>query len=828
MKTNLISIIPSKKIKRKIVNKLKFSKNLSKLFLNQINEFKLNDNRIEPTLYYNGKIAINLNFIPNEKILKEFLDTILFKFDLFIPAKIKPKFKRHIYLDNIYNINLFDNKDIIQNYEYIINIENQNSLNIFRYGFIESCLMLLNNTTDFIYNGKNKIKQEITKKEYEQLVNLSEHEAIGTLEKCNSDNIQMDFMIISTKIILSRVEKIKNINPSNKLLYKFLKNISNKPIIYSDKFILEQQHSVNSYFETTYDKILKELLKYDTITFDIFDTLVTRTILMPDDIFHIIEKKSKIVMPESFISIRKKAELEARSKLNKDVSLDEIYKYMKDLNVLSTKDVDKLKKLEIELELKHIIPRKDMIKIYNELLENNKNIDIISDMYLPKEVITKILDKCQVTNYRNLYISNEVNMRKDTGILWDEYFKNNKETTIHIGDNYNSDYIQVLKRNRKAIKILSSSEYLMNSDIFKEENIDIRNELAIIYNQLLFNSPFVKMKDIEDNLELYGEKLLAPIFYTFFDWFSKINTIKKILFVSREGYYLKPMYEKYCELFNKKKLENVYFLTSRRAATIASCKNIKDVLEVAKLEYNGTLDKFFINRFGVKISNYEKEMISLPDDYDKVKKIIIENKSIILENAAKEREEYLSYIKKVCKELKDHRYGIIDLGYSGTVQYYLSKLLDIKIDGYYFAITNKKRPSKIGCNIKGCFNESSDGIIDETCKIYQRSPYLESFLSAPEGQLIKFENNQPIFKDSTFNKNRKKYLDLIYNGIISGLEIYKEYNVKPFRTQTINSHYNFICDFIIKCKASLAKTLYLDDDFCGDGNEAINLNNIFH
>lgn len=828
MKRNLISIIPTKRLKRKIINKAKFSKNLSKLFLNQINEYKINDNKIEPTLFCNGKIAINLNFVPNEKNLKEFLDDFLFKFDLFIPTRMHQKFKRNIYLDNIYNINIFDNKDIIKNYEYIINIENKNSLNIFKYGFIESCLTLLNNTTDFIFNGKNNIKQEITNKEYEQLINLSEQEAVGTLEKCCADNIKLDFIIMSTKNILPRIEKVKKINPSNKMLYKFFKNVSNKPVIYSDKFILEQQHSINSYFETTYDKLLKELLKYNTITFDIFDTLVTRTILMPDDIFNIIEKESKILMPESFISIRKKAEATARTELKKDVSLDDIYEFMKKLNILSPHDVDKLKELEISLELKHIIPRKDMIKLYNEVLEKNKNIDIISDMYLPKKVIVKILEKCEITNYRNLYISNEINMRKDTGTLWDDYFKNNKETTIHIGDNYHSDYIQVLKRNRKAIKILSSQENLIGYDISKEQNIDIRNELAIIYNQLLFNSPFVKTKDIENDLKLYGEKLLAPIFYTFFDWFSNVNKIKKILFVSREGYYLKPIYEKYCELFNKKKLDNVYFLTSRRAATIASCKNIKDVLEVAKLEYNGTLDKFFINRFGVKISNYEKEMISLPDDYDKVKKIIIKNKSIILENAAKEREEYLSYIKKVCKELKDHRYGIIDLGYSGTVQYYLSKLLDIKIDGYYFAITNKKKPSKIGCNIKGCFNESSDGIIDETCKIYQRSPYLESFLSAPEGQLIKFENNQPIFKDSTFNKNRKKYLDLIYNGIISGLEIYKEYNVKPFRIKTINSHYNFICDFIIKCKASLAKTLYLDDDFCGDGNEAINLNNIFH
>ena len=163
------------------------------------------------------------------------------------------------------------------------------------------------------------------------------------------------------------------------------------------------------------------------------------------------------------------------------------------------------------------------------------------------------------------------------------------------------------------------------------------------------------------------------------------------------------------------------------------------------------------------------------------------------------------------------------MGYAGTTQYYLSKLLKVKIDGYYFAITNKKLPKKLGCNLQGCFNVGDNGKVNEENNFYKKSLYLEFFLSAPEGQLICFENNKPQFRDAQFNKSRKKYLDLIYTGIIDGLEFYEIEKIKPFSIETMNNHYNFICEILSDSQGELAKILYIDDYYCRGGNEIVNL-----
>ena len=70
---------------------------------------------------------------------------------------------------------------------------------------------------------------------------------------------------------------------------------------------------------------LNELLqKYDIISFDIFDTLITRKIYNPDDVFDLMGETLEI---SDFKKKRKDAENRAREELKKDVNLEEIYEY---------------------------------------------------------------------------------------------------------------------------------------------------------------------------------------------------------------------------------------------------------------------------------------------------------------------------------------------------------------------------------------------------------------------------------------------------------------------------------------------------------------------
>ena len=159
------------------------------------------------------------------------------------------------------------------------------------------------------------------------------------------------------------------------------------------------KHKKISYKPLNKNKFIKKILKYDVISFDIFDTLITRKIYDPDDLFKLMGKKLEI---EDFLEKRKKAEQKARQELKKDVNLDEIYNYYQKLY---SKKKQKIQKLEEDLELDFCIPRKDMLEVFKELIENDKYIILTSDMYLKKDTITKMLKKCGFSGYIYFYVS---------------------------------------------------------------------------------------------------------------------------------------------------------------------------------------------------------------------------------------------------------------------------------------------------------------------------------------------------------------------------------------------------------------------------------------
>ena len=118
-------------------------------------------------------------------------------------------------------------------------------------------------------------------------------------------------------------------------------------------------------------------------TWDIFDTLIARKCVFPHIVFQIIEQISKI---NGFANIRGAA-AEVAGKTVENCTLDDIYDVMCKISNIPHQIAEKLKQLECNVEIDQIIP-------ITENLNQVKSGDIlISDMYLPDEVILKMLDK---------------------------------------------------------------------------------------------------------------------------------------------------------------------------------------------------------------------------------------------------------------------------------------------------------------------------------------------------------------------------------------------------------------------------------------------------
>lgn len=195
-----------------------------------------------------------------------------------------------------------------------------------------------------------------------------------------------------------------------------------------------------------YKQLKYKIDKVDYVSFDIFDTLLKRDVPKPIDVFSIVGENHNI---KRFKDIRLNAEKKARQiSNNNEITLKDIYA------TISITNADSLLYDEIASEIEITCPNLEIMPIYKYCLDNKKVI-LISDMYLPRNVIEILLNKNGIIGYQTLFISNEINKTKADGSLFDYVRKElgiDSTQIMHIGNSFKADYINAKKKDGKALK----------------------------------------------------------------------------------------------------------------------------------------------------------------------------------------------------------------------------------------------------------------------------------------------------------------------------------------------------------------------------------------
>ncbi len=615
----------------------------------------------------------------------------------------------------------------------------------------------------------------------------------------------------------------------------------------------DAKRNLNQYFELNALNSIETLKNYYVVSFDIFDTLITRKIFSPDDAFELINQriKNRGIVVENYFEARKKAEFLVRKKKGfvGDCTIDEIYDEFIEVTGVSKEDSYAIKDLEIKTELDLCVPRYDSLYIFNELLRLNKKIVLISDMYLTKDIIERILDNCGYNRYSEIYISSDMGMRKDTGEIWKWYFDRTLDgSTIHVGDNEESDIHKLVELGKPCFYLMQGKkQYLLSDYAYKSKlNLDESILMGLIVNRSLFNSPFA-MHNIENsaivkNERMYGYAIIAPIVLKFFVWLIKEvrnNENEVLLFAAREGYYLQKIYNLILDKIDDDSLNEIeqhYFYVSRRAITVANIKEKEDIYELMSIPFKGTLYELFYYRLGMDTIDSPDRMIDLPNDIEIVKKIIDDNYVEIASRAAYERSNYLEYINDSIKDIKNKQLEFVDLGYSGTAQYYLSKLINQKVKGKYFVVSGYIKPLELDCEVDACYSKDITSVKEaQDNPFYMYAMVLEAFLTAPHGQLRYFRKDpygkiEPMF-NSEDNAHREEQLNQIYLGVVDFINEYSE--LLPHSLAEIDvdnellaSIYKGFIREIPKTSKDMEKLFIVEDFYCEnglfDGKESFN------
>lgn len=480
-------------------------------------------------------------------------------------------------------------------------------------------------------------------------------------------------------------------------------------------------------------------------SFDVFDTLITRSTAAPEGIFLLMQEilqRTGIYSPfltENFYELRVGAEKlagrYASLKGKKEITLCDIYQTLAGVDNLSENDQERLRNLEIEIECNNILPIKKNIALLKELKERGEQVVLISDMYLEEADIRRLLCLADpVFQEIPLYVSSAYGKSKASGELFKVVQKQEQadfSNWTHYGDNELADI--------KAARELGIQAVLIEPEALKEYE---HPEKGIYHQVSIGVSKYVRSRGNGNAASEVGSSLAGPILYPYVSWVleeSMKHGIHRLYFVARDGWILWKIAK---DIIKTKKypIKTSYIYGSRTAwrfpsfdgtkdhfSRIISYSNTDEVLslkELAKL-FQITLEelKVFLPENTKTISG--EQGISRAQ-VDTINKWLQENENFrdyLVESQKENRALVIRYFQQEL-ELYDDKFAFVELSGTGFTQVCLAKILRNFYSG----------------EIKNYFYRLDDIQEEENCKFFQFCPsnlkryMLELLCRAPHGQ----------------------------------------------------------------------------------------------
>ena len=530
-------------------------------------------------------------------------------------------------------------------------------------------------------------------------------------------NFNFDFLTKNEKFLSDYLEenysRIKHNNyiPVN---FDYITNNYNESLMESREN--RALKNIKPYYKVKNDDSLSEVEKLlrnpeiQTVSFDLFDTLVLRPFFRPSDLFGLLDDyvyKLTNRFLINFSNIRIYAEKLLRNSNVNEVTLDEIYEEIEKLAPIGEKLLCEIKKKELELELLFINPTIRGKSLYNLAKLLHKKIIIVSDTYFDISTIQLILNKCGYTSINEIFISSECDRQTkvNSGQLFDYVATKlpllNKKSVLHIGDKNRQDVINAKHQGFSAFRLISNIDILKGniflSNILEPKKSLFNSVVSGVVSQRFFNSInlYDKNKAFNDSVYNFGYIVLGPILYSYASWLLcefKLKKIEHVLFLAREG----KLIQKAVDIIGSKSIDSTYLLASRRSLGVASIESVADIIRFANLSYNEKTDivSLLQNRFGlsndiIQQKSYlltKKYLTTKQEDREYFIQVCLAFANEILEISHNERDAYLRYLElKGVNSICNKKIAVVDIGWSCRMQCYLEKILRTKLYGFYYA-----------------------------------------------------------------------------------------------------------------------------------------------
>ncbi|WP_345993147.1 HAD family hydrolase [Sulfurimonas sp. HSL-1716] len=595
---------------------------------------------------------------------------------------------------------------------------------------------------------------------------------------------------------------------------------------------------------STVEKRFLELLQdpdIKVVSFDIFETLVFRESLNHEEIFLAVGRdpyvKNIFQDEHTFTNFRIAAQKSAKKKLKKDaVAIDEIYD---EFSYLTKKQRLKIIKLELHEEKRSLFVNHQLDRWIKIAHDHNKQIILISDMYLSRSDIGKIaLSKLKHKTFiSDLFISSEFNKSKHTGALYLEVLSRlqiRSHEMLHIGDNQHTDFTMA---NALGIAtLLYDADHYMKS-MLRHENY---------YTKFTHPAKIVPLRILTTLLNPYeGEKERfyynfgafagGPLLHSFSSWVidtAKKNNIKKIYSIMREG----RIFNKYINILLQQNgldlsLDHIY--ASRVATYLLTLDEdniaINDLtfFNFRKLSVNDFYKIFKLDLDNTQLKTYSSVFISDLDNdtLEKIQNDLADKKEVIRLNIQKEKRIFSQYLKQL-KITKGSM--LLDFGGSGTVQGIIDGFLkhNVTLLHALFYISEDAFEKRVQTRLFPFLPLTNETY--RNTQLFRRSPDIFEFLfNGEENTTISFEKHDhqiiPILSENSLSQEYRSIINAFDAGIDAYFEVIQKYgsNELQYEQSYILKLLSRIVDFPTYMEIQQLGDLPLELNYTAENTEKI-------
>lgn len=429
-------------------------------------------------------------------------------------------------------------------------------------------------------------------------------------------------------------------------------------------------------------------------------------------------------------------------------------------NMLNLEDfVVICKETEIQVEVENQQTNEKTVELINQLKSEQKKVYILSDYYFGSDVLEYYLHEKNVDIlFDDILVSCNFMCNKSSGKIYELICKKLKiepKDCFMIGDNYKSDYKNAQKYG------FGSHQVKRNGCLNKKINVE-----------KVFRCSLAKKRDLGMSYTNYS--------YMFFKFISRlycelrVKKYEKVFFLSREGEYLKQLFDYYCHYMNQKFnlpiINSEYLYVSRQSTYPATLDSEKiDDFNILIHNYPNMSISAFLKNIGFGLDDRKRIESLFPNSFTKVIYKFAESEQYRNLLASEEFQNlYYATVRRKKIELHEYlssmnffdtgRVAIVDVGWKGSIQdnLWLSENGKIDIDGYYCGLNN---------NTKCMHGNTKKGLIfsaypskSKNYKIWSYdSNFLERLLSASHpstnGYFIINDTVKPIFNSFETEEN---------------------------------------------------------------------------